>query len=289
MIKGIDVGNSITKDDLGNQFESRYSTVSNILGNTAKLTLNGETYYLEEGNYDTEYRKVSKENYLKMLFGILALSNADSNLQVVLGLPISQYKTDKEHLKQLILDNRLLVGSFNNKPIQYIIEDVEVYPEGIASASTGYEGIIVDVGGRTTDCCLTYLNNNVRKIENPISIAQGTLNLYSSFINELNSKYCLDLKPSDSSRILKSGLSVSGVRQDISFAVNNTFKLFLEDLIKKLNVEYSLKTNRVFFTGGGSLLLKKSILNRLSYAEISEDALLDNAKGFHKRGVQLWG
>lgn len=289
MIKGVDIGSFATKDNLGNIFESKVSGVGNILGNKYEVVLNDEVYYIGEGTFDTEYRKVNRVTYIKLLFGMLCLGTTDTQTQIdlVLGLPISQYKEDKEELKELIKENYHLQGSLNGTRRDIYISDCEVYPEGIAAIESSFEGIIVDIGGRTTDCCLTYENDGKRKIDKPISLPLGTLNLYSDFINLINSKYGLDFMINDAERIIKKGLTIEGNKIDLIFAVV-VFKQYLENLIRQLNIEYNLKTNRISFTGGGSLLLKKAIQKRLSHAEISETATFDNAKGFYNVGVSLW-
>lgn len=287
MIRVADIGNFATKDNLGNIFESRISSVGNILKNKYEMVLNDEIYYLGEGSFDTEYRKVKKESYLKLLFGLLAMGSKETEVQLVLGLPLSQYKTDKQALLELIMDNDFLCGSINGEKADYIITNVEVYPEGIAAIPIDYEGIVVDIGGRTTDCCLTYIENGRRKIENPISLPTGTIKLYSSLIDQINSKYCLDLEINNAKRIIRNGLMVDGKIQNTSFIIN-IFKNYLEDLIRRLNVAYSINSNNICFTGGGSLELKKPILKRIPHAIISDNAVFDNAKGFYEVGCRLW-
>lgn len=287
MIRCADIGNFATKDNLGNIFESRISNVGNILNNKYEMTLNNEKYYLGEGSFDTEYRKVKKESYLKLLFGILALGSREVEVQLVLGLPLSQYKKDKNELIKLILSNSFLSGSINGEEANYIITDVEVYPEGIAAIPYNYEGVVVDIGGRTTDCCLTYIENGKRKIENPVSLPQGTLKLYGNLIDHINSKYCLDLDIGQAKRIIKNGLLIDGKKEENYLAID-IFKEYLEDLVRRLNVEYSIKSNNICFTGGGSLELKRPIIKRIPHAIISENAVFDNAKGFYEVGVRLW-
>ena len=287
MIRGIDIGNFATKDNLGNIFESRVSSIGNIISNKYEMILNDELYYLDEGGFDTEYRKIKKDSYLKLLFGMLAIGGSKSDVQLVLGLPLSQYKTDREYLKELIMSNYFLSGSINGKEVDYVVTDVEVYPEGIAAIYGDYDGIVVDIGGRTTDCCLTYIENGRRKIENPISLPTGTIKLYSELINQINSRFCLDLEISNAKRIIRNGLSIDGKRQDTTFIIN-IFKNYLEDLIRQLNVAYSINSNNICFTGGGSLELKRPILKRIPHAIISEEAIFDNAKGFYEVGCRLW-
>lgn len=283
MIKGIDIGNYSTKDELFNNFESRISTNGNLLSDN-QFVLENKAYTVGQGYFDTTYRKCMKDCYMELLFAMLCISNADKEIQLVLGLPLSQYKADKNILIDRIREHFILEGSFNGYSKRFIIQDLQVYPEGIGNVT---EGVVVDIGGLTTDCCYINNINGKKKIENPLSIGQGTLNLYSDFINVINNRYSLNLKTRDAQRIIKKGLTIKGIKQDIGFAIN-IFKEYLESLIKELNLQYSLETNSITFTGGGSLLLKKPILNRLPYANIEDSSVFSNAKTFYKEGLRLW-
>lgn len=285
MTIGVDLGSFATKTSKLIQFNSRVSSVGNILGNEYKFELNGETYYIEEGEHDTEYRKIKRDNYLKLLYAALALSKVDQNVDLVLGLPISQFNNDKENLKTMIEENRLLKGYVNGKRTEFFIKNVLIYPEGVGAAGPSYEGIIVDIGGRTTDVCLVRKVNGKKKILKPESIPTGTIELFNNFIGAINSTYSLDLKFDDTERILKNGLKIEGQLVDINFA-KETFYTFMDSIIKKLKVDYSLSTNEIFFTGGGSLLLEKMIYKKIPHAVVSKDGVFANAKAYERFGEE---
>lgn len=285
MILGVDVGNFSTKTSSLVNFESKCTRVGNSLGGKYFCTLGESEFYIGEGNFDNEYRKVEKKNYINLLYSAIALSVEDRSKEVelVLGLPISQFKNDKEILIDKVKENYCMRGSVNGFKHEYYITDVEVVPEGVATLGAEYEGIIVDLGGRTTDCCL--LTN--KKVQNPISMAKGTINLYTEFINVINSKYSLDLTIDDTERILKRGLKIKGKEQNTGFA-KMVFKEFISDLVSKLKIEYSINTNDITFVGGGSILLKGLIESVLPYASINKDGLFANAKAFKRYGEDIW-
>lgn len=287
MILGIDVGNFATKTSTGCIFESKVAKVGNILSNDITLEMNREVYYLGEGNFDTGYRKAYKDSYLQLFFGAAALSSEDLENQVVVGLPLSQYKQDKEILKKIILDNRYQQITINHTKKILIITDAEVYPEGLGAVPKEFEGIVIDIGGRTTDIALLVKGNSVKKVENPISLPQGTLNLESDFIKTINSKYSLDLKIKDAKRILKNGLKIYGEEVDINFAIE-IYKQYVEDLINKVQLEYSLKTYDVALVGGGSRLLYTPLKRRLPNSFLVENSVFANANAFRKVGENLW-
>jgi plasmid segregation protein ParM len=287
MIIGVDVGNFNTKTSKGIIFESRISKIGNLLGSKHNCVLGDEEYKLGEGNFDTEFRKLKKENYFKLLFGALALSEVDSDVQLVLGLPISQYKADREELIEKVKERYYIQGSLNNKQYDLYITNVDVYPESVASLEENFKGLVVDIGGRTTDCTLLNIKNNKRIIEHPISITTGTLNLYSDFINTINGEYSIDLKVDDTERILRDGLKVKGEVKSIKFA-KDIFIDFVKELISKLRVEYSLDTHDICFVGGGSILLEGIIKTLIPYADVKRNGLMSNAEGFKKYGESMW-
>ena len=287
MILGIDIGNYATKTSKGNIFESKVARVGNILANDICLEMKGEICYLGEGSFDTEYRKAYKRNYLQLLYGSMAMASDEMENQVVVGLPLSQYKEDKERLKKTILDNRYQEIALNGIKRTMIITDVEVYPEGLGAVPSNFEGVVIDIGGRTTDIALIVNRNNKRKVENPISLPQGTLNLESDFIKSINNKYSLDLKNSDASRVLRNGLKIYGKEIEISFAIE-VFKHYVEDLINKVQLEYSIKTYDIALVGGGAELLYTPLNRRLPNSFLVKDSIFANANAFRKVGESLW-
>lgn len=271
MILGIDVGNYYTKTSTGVSFMSKVANVPGILTNTP-VTIKEKTMYLGEGEIDTEYRKAYKESYLYLLLGAIQRSTTDKDNKLVVGLPLSQYKSDKGYLINMILQSG-------------IAKDVEVQPEGAIAVEPTYTGIVVDIGGGTTDICLIKREGMKRKIEQPYSIPKGILNLESEFINQVNSKYGLDLQPIDSDRIIQEGLFIYGEPKEISMEV---YKTFVESLVRRIQVDYSLKTNNITLVGGGANKLYKAFKKRIPQTQLIQDSFFANAKAYEKVGRCLW-
>lgn len=271
MIIGVDLGNYYTKSSKGISFLSK---VSHIAGIESKdfITVGNKKVYLGEGEFDTEYRKAYRVNLLYLLQGAIERSTSDKNVKLVVGLPLSQYKEDKEHLTNRILQSRL-------------VTDIEVVPEGVLTVPVSFEGIIIDIGGRTTDICLLEIEGNKRKIKRPTSLPMGIMNLESDFINYLNSSYGLDLKQDDAQRIIRNGLYIYGEKKEVSMDI---FKEFVESIVRRVQVDYSLKTNNVVLIGGGAEKLYTSFKNRIPQAYLVRDSFMANALAYERYGKEIF-
>lgn len=278
MILGIDIGNYATKTSNLVKFDSK-CTNNSLLGKNPFVTDSG-TYYVGEGSYDTEYRKVKKKHLRTMFFYALALSTDEINNRCVVGLPISQYKKDRDEMKQLLLYPRMNVVTLGGIQRKLYLEDIEIYPEGLIGID---DGILVDIGGRTTEIALV---ENL-KVTSFFSIPEGTLNLYSDFVNIINVRYGLDLKQSDAERIIKQGLKIDGMDVDVTFA-HETFKSFVETFVSQIQVKYPVKTLPVSILGGGGQLLFGPIKKRIPNSTLANNPVFANALLFQKVGEAKW-
>ena len=288
-ILGVDVGNATTVTSTGIILDSKTSKIKPITS-CNKLEMDNEVVYIGEGEYDTTYRKLEKDTYLQLLYTAIALSTKSRTVsnQIVLGLPLSQYNEDKESLIQKVLSNNDKWININDTERHIIIDDVEVFPEGVFTVDDDYQGIVIDIGGRTTDCALIEVVRGKKKILDPISIPTGTINLYDKFIDSLNMELGLDLKLRDAERILESGLMLEGHKVNIDFA-KRFIEEYSENLYRQLQLKYSLKTNIVTLTGGGADLVYNHLESKLGQGLIKQrDSIKANAKNFYEVGVSIF-
>lgn len=288
-ILGVDVGNATTVTNTGVIIDSKTSKIKPITS-CNKLELDNEVVYVGEGEYDTTYRKLEKDTYLQLLYTAIALSTKSRTVsnQIVLGLPLSQYNEDREALIQKVLSNNDKWININDTERHIIIDDVEVFPEGVFTVDDEYQGIVIDIGGRTTDCALIEVVRGKKKILDPISIPTGTINLYDKFIDSLNMELGLDLKLRDAERILESGLMLEGHKVNIDFA-KRFIEEYSENLYRQLQLKYSLKTNIVTLTGGGADLVYNHLESKLGQGLIKQrDSIKANAKNFYELGVSIF-
>lgn len=287
-IHGLDIGNCTLVNHQGLILDAKITTLK-PLKQANKIEMDNKTLYLGYGNYDTTFIKMDKEHYLDMLFGLLALSTTTVNNKIGLGLPLSQYNSDAENLIDMILLNSKKIIKLNDeleKPI--IIQDVEVFPEGVSTLKDDEECIIIDLGGGTTDCGLVVNEHGNRKVINPITIPKGTIKLYDNFANKLIFSG-LDVSLEDAERILNRGYlyKKGDVERNIAFSEYNDF---IENIISKLQLNYNLKIYPISITGGGGELLYNALKDRLDNANITlqNEPIKANAKNFYELACSIF-
>lgn len=288
MIIGVDLGNYAVKTSEKVYFLSKVSEMDNFTGEN-KIIYNDKTMYVGEGEFSTDWNKSKKESTLPLLYAAIERSVKDNINQVVIGLPIQQYKSNKEELKELISNNRC--AYINNR--RMLIECIEVAPEG---ASVYYniplhvreeigtkQFIVTDIGGRTSDISV-FVN---KKIVDVKTIPTGMLNIYQDIIDHINSNYTENFTLEDGEVILREGLFLNGENKDVNFIKPILHKHF-NSIYKELQLKFNLNKGYIYLTGGGSNILKIAFKNRLNNLIVSQEPIYDNAIGFKRVGEQLW-
>ncbi|MBB6623852.1 ParM/StbA family protein [Clostridium gasigenes] len=292
MIIGVDLGNFGVNTSENDFFYSKISEGSSFTDENS-IIYEGKKFQIGEGEFSTDLDKSKKEITLPLLFTALARSSKDSFFQVVLGLPIQQYKSNKESFKRYIEENRGKSIIYKGVKREIIISDVIIAPEGAAAYyNLSFEQkkiignhplIIIDIGGRTTDICL-FENGKITKVW---TVPTGMLNIYQDIIDYINTTYTEGYKLEDGEVILKEGLFLKGKQQDINF-IKPILQKHFNSIYKDLQLNFNTSKGYVLLTGGGSIVLKRAFENRLENLIISNDPTFDNAKGFKKLGVSLW-
>ena len=294
---GIDLGNCNLKTSKKIIVPALITRGGNYLISTGyEINFNGELFIIGEGDYDTNLNKLSKENLLPMLCLAAGLSTKEEFIRVVLGLPINQYRSNKNKMLEIIEENKILNFKLNGLDRCICIEEASIFPEGVATyysldiekrkALVDQDLIILDIGGRTTDIALLKAGKK-RSVAKSTSLDVGMINIYSDMINEINSLYTLGLNIEDAERILKNGLEVDGEKQDTSF-IKNIVRNNIEKVFKELNINYPVRTSPLLVTGGGGKSFFKSLKKRYPTAQLVEDNLFSNAIGYKRVGDKLW-
>lgn len=290
---GVDIGNYQVKTSEGVIFDSKITQATEFGSDKDVLIYNNITYYIGEGQLETEYRKFDKENFIPLLLTAIARSTDERNIQLGLGLPIIQFKNKliKQELINM-LNKRSFTFILNNYKRSIIIDSINIFPEGVSgflylmqtdlklrNMVGSRDAVLIDVGGGTTDIAL--ISNNSSK--QPTSIQKGTINVYDIIQKELSEKY-YDVKI-DKEKIqhyLDYGFYYKGKLQDIRFAVNKTIDIFKE-LYSELKLNYPINTEAVIIMGGGANIFGEPLKSKIQGIIIRNDINKDvfaNAKAY---------
>lgn len=291
MILGIDIGNYALKVEPNINVKSLVTEEENILGSSLVIEYDNKRYALGEGTFESELNKSSKENILPLLFSGIALKSNDKFNQVVVGLPINQFKTNKDALENLIESNRMknIILYRNGQSVkkEIIIDDIKVYPEGIGayySLGTTEDKILVDIGGRTTD--IAYITGMKNTISSTVPV--GTLSIYKAIIDKLNSDYSLSLDITMAEKILiRNNFKVDGRSVDLSF-ITSILKTNFMKIKEDLDFKFPARSEDIVLVGGGANLFNMAFKKRYSNCIVAENPIYCNAIGFRMVGEKLW-
>lgn len=292
MKRGIDVGNYSLKEFPNTNIKSLVTEEENILGSKCCLEYEDKKYFIGEGNFETELNKSSKSNFLPLLLTGIAINSSKDDVfqQVVCGLPINQYKVNKECLIDLVLRNRVRSVKFNGEDRKIAITDFSVYPESIGayySLSIADDVIIVDIGGRTTD--VAYIVD--KKVKTASTIAVGTLNIYKDIADVLNAKYSaygLDLDIPLAEKILdKEHLEIDGNKINLSF-ITEILKKNFNKINDDLMMKFPTRTEKIILVGGGFKFFERAFKKRYQNSYVADNPIYANSIGFKKVSEILW-
>ncbi len=287
---GIDIGNQLGKTSEGIIFDARVSQLEPFMTECDVLEMNDKIYYIEQGQYEHKNIKFEKTNYIPLLVAAICKSSDKVNNNIVIGLPISQFKTHGDSLKKLIDENSTLKVVWNGKTRNLIIEKFDVYPEGVAIFNSLDEKmkqqidkkdvLLVDIGSRTTDCCIfKYKNEGSRGLEKPNSLFVGTHNVYKEVRNAINTKYNTRKTLEEVIEMFETRvLLINGEQKDMSF-INDVIISELNKIINDLELEYDLASHQILLCGGGATMMYGSFVERYSSTILVSD-IFANAKGY---------
>lgn len=287
-IFGIDLGNYNIKTSEGLIFKATYSTeINNDPLNTAEyVELNGTKYYISKGGFDTEFNKADKDTLPLFLYALSKITT-EPVVDVVLGLPIDQFRANKERIE------KKFKGKFsfllNGSPKTIEVKRVKCFPECIGAFYSlddieDDDFILVDIGGRTTNIAL-FVDGEHEKSN---SIPNGAFNILTNFKNIMNTSHTLGLSIEDAERhIRKNELIVKGEQVDMS-PLDELKEAYISELFRVLKMEYPIDTFKIVFTGGGSSLVYDKIATMPYRTGKTEEYLCANAIGFKRVGELTW-
>lgn len=284
---GLDVGYHYTKDSQRNIFQSAYTTKKQYA--KEPIYIDGTEYYVGKGNMSGVVDKTQSElNKACTIYALLKTSRIQ-NVDLTVGLPIGQYESQKEKLRQSIYEYNNSIIEFNHKRINLSISNVNVIPQGIAAIYTLKELpygriIIVDIGGLTV--CITSLKiseNGEIDIEDSDTYYCGIRLFLDDVIKVTNEKYSLMLDNSFAEDIIADGLEINGVKQDTLY-IKSMQKEYINNIINKICLKYRTDIIPTMVCGGGAINLGEILKRRIPNLFITPDPQFANAFGYYAYG-----
>jgi hypothetical protein len=277
-VVGIDCGRSSVKVVSGDQIRQFPS----IVGEARELRIKeGGEYIVEYAGQTRFVGNLAKESFsqrematatklheeTKWLFLTgLALVAKEPQLCVATGLPVEQHQA---RIKQELTE--FLKGSYtvtvNKRKVSFEVVHMGVLVEGIgalfADSNRDIRGLnavyrLLDIGSRTVNGIVVDAHGQYLDKES-FSLNYGIIELQNAGENGENTEY---LKEQFARRIVA----------DVS----------------KWWLTYKKTADVVILSGGGSLLLEKYLMNEYMVSQLTDNPVLDNAKGFYNMGVRKW-
>ena len=284
MILAIDLGNYNIKTSEGIHFISTFAEFDGIdPGERKLLNYNGKDYVMElKSSFDNEFNK-TKKNYIPNLLWAInrSLPRGVDSVSIVLGIPVENLGTVNK-FKEELENKRFTFRVKGNEKRSILIDKVAVVAEGVSSFYTLPETermndtLIIDIGGRTTNV-VSFKNG---RIEHKKQINKGMINYYEDVASKYNSKgECVNTE--DIKNLIEKGIVDIDT---VTFYKNELVKYIFNQVKTKCNRDYY----KIWFTGGGSIDLKETILRLEPKANFMDNALFTNVNGNKRIALSQW-
>lgn len=284
----VDLGNYNIKyyGDRKGSFSAKYSTKFNPNEEMyERIQVDGQTVFIGIGSLSLEFNKI-KKNYLgQLLYGINLATN-ESDINLCLLLPVVQIPNKYDMI------NKLRGTTFNcvinGNPRTININKVAVLPEGycgyysfdenenkVLNEDTllNTDALIIDIGSRTLNFA-AFCNG---KLVESFTEKLGVFNLYSTIKDIQNSTGTAYVEEDIERLIANNKINVdSRIYQD-----------FYDDVINRAKAKVNIETFKVYFVGGGALLLKDIIEANMT-AVVHPEAQYANIIGAYRLCQSVW-
>ena len=293
MLIAIDHGNKQIKT-------SRRTFVSGLRESDTKppfgqniLFYKGKYYTLSDQRIPYMRDKTVDERYfiLTLFAVVFELSGADyhtdevADVQLAIGLPPAHYGAQYERFEKYFLNRDIIDFEFDGRPYAIYISKALCFPQAYAAIMPIYQRIrqypkaaVLDIGGFTADYLL--VKNGEADLSACDSLDNGVITLYNSIKSKVNSDFDMLLDESDIDAILKE--VPTEYDESVIRIVQEQAQLFINDLFGKLRERMiDLRSGKVVFVGGGSILLRKQIeVSGKIGTPIFVDEISANTKGY---------
>lgn len=290
-VKGLDNGYLYTKDNDMRIFRSAYVKSGVAMGSSAFISIDGVDYTVGAGEKSVSFDKTDSEINKVCTLANLAMTGSDE-YNLVVGLPISQYKSQRDKFKKMILSYNGSYVVYKGEEMRIKINDVLVFPQGIGALLSLNElkgdNIIFDIGGLTIDIAYIEMvcgNPVLHKFD---TWTEGIQKMYAKIINQVNDKYNLTLPVNYAEKILIDDLLIDGVIQPKDFLLP-ILSQYLEPIFLEFQLNYPSKNTKIHLCGGSATVIKDLFMKRFPNASLMNNSQFANAIGYYKVGCQKFG
>lgn len=260
------------------------------------LSYNDKYYALTETRLTYRRDKTADESFFILtLFAIgkelerMKKAKEYVSIDLAVGLPPQHYGVLKEKFANYFKRNGMISFNYNLNQYYITINRVMVFPQSYSAVVPKSEMIlkqsrvfIVDIGGYTTDILL--LHNGKPDLSFCKSLDNGIITMNNELINKVNVLYDMRIDDELITEVL-SGQETTlpeEVVHEIEAAADNHTKMILGKF-KEMGID--LRVIKTVFVGGGSILLKRFIINT---PQLSQSLFIEeqnaNALGYQMLG-----
>lgn len=268
-------------------------------GNTYDVVYDGKQYLIGEQAEEQSY-DVTKTNLLHKLVTYTAITRlADDNsiIRLIINCPVSIYKNkqQRDEYKDYIYNSGQFKITVDGDDFSYEIENVLVLPEDYGAVHmypylfTGKRVALIGLGGLNMNFMI--INDLVPEIHSMFTINHGGNELESNIVNELNSRYALNIDPKDAPYILKNkGIKVRGsIDKNSTRIVDDVIEGFVKNIIQEIKRNgHNLDMLDVVFVGGTSEAIQSYIERVIDHVAVAKEAQWAAVEGSLKIGVEVW-
>ncbi|MGG1289840.1 ParM/StbA family protein [Bacillus smithii] len=271
-----------------------------IQPNSFKIEFDGKQYLL--GDMVSENRSdfnLSKETLIHKIAIYTAIvelmkkANAyfqNVYLHVAVNVPIHVYKnkTLKDSFKEYIENkNKTIFIRINDKTHVFNLNDITICFEGMGLVYVNtqeyskHSSAIIDIGGLNTTYCIF---NGIQPEFNSMTVSPyGTNTLKATLEQELVQKFNMNVSASDLEQIIKKGYfsHMGKIYNNSRDLIEKIKKNHLEHILNYAKQHgYTFNQDKIFFSGGGALLLQKEIQDVFPNATTVINPQFANVKSF---------
>src|SRR5690625_1516059 len=268
--------------------------------NSYKVEFEGQQYLagdvVSEEYSDFNLSKESMPHKLAIYIAIIELMNKanlslhNTELHVAINAPINVYKNSqlKNSYKQFLENNnRTITIRINDKSFFFNLNDLTICFEGMGlvyesrKEYSNQSSVVIDIGGLNTTMCAF---NGIQPDFNSMVVSGlGSNALKAKIERELVEKFGVAISSNDLEQIIQKGYFTHFAKK-IKGSAEIISKIKKDHLDSVINFAkqhgYTFNQDKIYFVGGGSMLLSNEIKTAFPNASIVINPQFANVKSF---------